>query len=100
MLRIRVRIILRGLRVENSDVDGDIDAGGKIQLLQLVDRLRGRLDDVDEALVRAGLELLHRLLVDVRRTVDRELLDARRQRDRAGNAGAGALRGFDDVLRR
>src|SRR5687768_1925593 len=83
-----------------SDVDRDVDTGGQIQLLQLVDRLRGRLDDVDEALVRPGLELLHRLFVDVWRTVDREFFDARRQRNWAGDASAGALGGLDNILRR
>src|SRR4051812_17896732 len=78
------------------DVDGDIDAGREVELLEFVDGLGGGLQDVDEALVRAGLELLHRLLVDVRGAVDRELHDVRGQRDRAGNAGAGALGGFDD----
>src|SRR5688572_11908963 len=83
----------------NSNVNGDIDAGGKIEFLELVDRLGRGLNDVDKALVSARLELLHRLLVDVRRTVDRKLLDAGRERDRAGNAGAGALGGFDDLER-
>lgn len=50
--------------------------------------------------MRAGLELLHRLLVDVWRPVNRELLNAGRQWDRAGDASTGALGGFDDILRR
>ena len=69
---------------------------GQVEFLELVDRLGGRLDDVDETLVGARLELLHRLLVDVRRAVDGKLLDAGGQRDGAGDAGAGALGGLDD----
>jgi hypothetical protein len=43
-----------------------------------------------------GLELLHRLFVDVRGTIDREFLDARGHRDRPGYTSAGALSGFYD----
>ncbi len=88
------------LPIGRSHVDGDIHAGGQVKLLELIDRLGGGFDDVDEPLVRAGLELLHRLLVDVRGAVDREFLDASRQRNGAGNAGSGTLGGFDDVLGR
>ena len=56
---------------EISNVDSDIDAGREIEFLEFVDRLGGRLEDVDEPLVRAGFELLHGLLVDVRGAVDR-----------------------------
>ena len=79
-----------------SDVDGDIHAGREVELLQLIDRLGGGLDDVDEALVRARLELLHGLFIHVRGTVDRKFFDAGGQRDGTGNTGAGALGGFDD----
>src|SRR5438552_3122299 len=78
------------------DVDGDVDAGWKIEFLELVDRLGGRLEDVDEALVGAGLELLHGLLVDVWRAVDRKLHNVGGQRDGTRNAGAGAFGGFHD----
>lgn len=78
------------------DVDGDIHTGREIELLELVDRLGGGFDNVDEAFVRAGLKLLHGLLVHVRGAIHAELLDASRQRDGTGNPGAGALGGFDD----
>src|SRR5689334_21931904 len=58
---------------------------GQIELHQSVDRLRRRLNDVEQALVGAHLELLARLLVDVRRTVDGELLNARRKGNRTAN---------------
>ena len=86
--------------VESSELDLDVDAGGEIELHQRVDRLRRRIDDVEHALVRADLELLARLLVDVRRAVDRELLDPRRQRNRPAHLRAGALGRRDDLLRR
>src|SRR6185295_16760223 len=50
--------------------------------------------------MRANFELVARSLVDVRRAQDVEPLDLGRQRDRALDDGARALRGFDDFLRR
>ena len=49
-----------------QQLDLDVDAGGQIELHQRVDRLRRRLEDVEQPLVRPDLELLPRLLVDVR----------------------------------
>src|SRR5712691_5520741 len=83
-----------------SELDLDVDAGGEIELHQRVHRLRRRIDDVEQPLVRAHLELLTALLVDVWRTVDRELLDPRRQRDRAAHLRTGALGGRHDLARR
>jgi hypothetical protein len=48
------------------DLDLDVDAGGEVEALERLDGLRGGLDDVDEALVDAHLEVLARVLVDVR----------------------------------
>lgn len=79
------------------NVNRDIDAGGQIKLLQLIDSRSSWLDNVDQALVGAHFELVHRLLIDVDRAVHRELLDLGRKRHGAGNASAGALGGFDDV---
>src|SRR5262245_45167999 len=84
----------------SSELDLDVDARGEIELHQRIDRLRGWIDDVEEPLVRTHLELLAALLVDVRRAVHRELLDAGRQRDRAPHLCAGPLRGVDDLARR
>lgn len=77
------------LKFENKlNVDRNIDASWKIELLKLVHRLCRWLNDVDQTLVCALFELIHRLLVDVRRTIDRNLFDARRQRNRTGNPGS------------
>src|SRR5688572_32053068 len=62
-------------------LDLDVDAGGEVELHQCVHGLRGRVDDVQQPLVRADLELLAALLVDVRRPVHGETLDPGRQRD-------------------
>src|SRR5882672_8364516 len=82
-----------------SELDLDVDAGGEIELHQRVHRLRRRIDDVEEALVGAHLELLAALLVDVRRAVHRELLDPRRQRDGSTHLRAGAFRRRHDFFR-
>src|SRR5882757_613855 len=82
------------------ELDLDVDAGGQIELHQSIDRLRGRIDDVEQTLVRAHLELLAALLVDVRRPVDRKLFDPRRQRNGAADVGTGALGRRHDFPRR
>src|SRR3954466_14282060 len=74
-----------------AELDFDVHAGGEVELHQRVHRLRRRIDDIEHALVRADFELLARLLVDVRRAIDRELLDARRQRDRPAHLRARPL---------
>src|SRR6476646_7520491 len=81
-------------------LDLHVDTSRQIELHQRVDRLRGRLEDVDQPLVRADLELLARLLVDVRRTEHRPLVLRGRQRNRPGQARAGPLRRVDDLARR
>jgi hypothetical protein len=58
------------------------------------------LSDVDDALVRSDFELLARLLIDERRTVDCVDLSASGQRDRTCNASAGALRLVNDLSSR
>ena len=80
-------------------LDLDVDPGRQTQLVERLDRLGGRLHDVDQPLVRADLELLAGLLVDVRARLDRVALDARRQRDRSVNHRAGPLRRIHDLRR-
>src|SRR5262249_11870572 len=82
------------------ELDLDVDAGREGELHQRVPGLRGRIDDVEQALVGAHLELLAALLVDVRRAVDGEFLDLGRQRDGPAHLCAGALGGRHDLARR
>src|SRR6201999_889045 len=81
------------------ELDLDVHAGGQVELHQRVHGLRGGVDDIEHALVRADFELLARLLVDVRRTVDGEFLDARRERNRPPDGRACPLGGVDDLAR-
>src|SRR6187551_1428928 len=50
-----------------------VDAGRQFELHERIDRLIRRVDDVHDALVRAQLELVARVLVTVRRDEQREL---------------------------
>src|SRR3954462_14735541 len=81
-------------------LDLDVDAGRQIELHQRVDRLRGRLENVDQPLVRPDLELLARLLVHVRRAQHGPLVFRRRQRNRTRQPRARPLGGVDDLGRR
>src|ERR1700674_5886135 len=83
-----------------SELDLDIDTGGEIELHQRVHRLRRRIDDVEQALMRAHLELFAALFVDMRRAGHREFLDFRRQRNRTADLRTGALGRVDDLARR
>src|SRR6202011_6017750 len=85
---------------ENLELDFDVNAGGEVELHQRVHGLRRRIDNVEKTLVRAHLELLAALLVDMRRTVDGELLDAGRQRNWSANLGTGPFRRVHDLTRR
>src|SRR3954465_2016335 len=84
-----------------GEADLDVDAGGQVvEALERVDRLRRRLMDVDEPLVRADLEVLARVLV-LERGADHAVdVLLRGQRNGAGHGGAGAGRRLDDLLGR
>src|SRR5215472_7148192 len=83
-----------------SELDLDVDAGGEIELHQSVDRLRRRIDDVEQTLMGTHFKLLAALLVDVRRAVHGELLDLGRQRNGSAHLCAGALRRINDLAGR
>src|ERR1700712_4651263 len=82
------------------ELDGDVDAGRQVQPHEGVDGLRGGIDDVDEALVGAHLEVLAAVLVLVRRADDAVDVLLRRQRHRAGDLRAGTGHRLDDLARR
>lgn len=98
VLKLRVKSESKKSDLKNSDADGDIDTGRKIELFELIDGACGWIDDVEKALVGADFELLHRLFVHVNRAVNGELFDASWERDRSGNSGSSSLSGFDDFL--
>src|SRR5262245_36783051 len=81
-------------------LDLDIDAGGEVELHQCVNGLRRRIDDVEQPLVGAHLELLAALLVDMRRAVHSEFLDPGRKRNRSPHFRTGALGRVDDLCGR
>src|SRR6478736_4317331 len=84
-----------------GEADLDVDAGGQVvEALQRVDRLRRRLMDVDQPLVRADLEVLPRVLVLEGRADHAVDVLLRGQRNGSGHGRAGARRRLDDLLGR
>src|SRR5215218_6589249 len=83
-----------------SQLDLDVDSGREIQPHQGVDRLRRRRMDVDQALVRAHLEVLTGVLVLERASDHRVAVVLGGQRHRTGHRGAGSLGRVDDLRRR
>ena len=77
----------------------DVHAGSKVKLHQRIDRLRGRLHDVEHTLVSADLKLFTRFLVNVRTTIDREFLNTRRKRNRTANKSTRTTRRVGDITR-
>src|SRR5439155_22384056 len=82
----------RHLVAAGQHPDLDVHPGWQAQsLVERFDGLAGGLQDVDQPLVRANLELLARFAVDVRAAQHRIALDACRQRNRPVYDGAGPL---------
>src|SRR5436190_11191733 len=82
------------------DLNLDIHPGGQIEFCERVHRLRARIEDVDQALVRLELELLAALFVDVRAAQHRPQLPLGRQRDGPRHLRAGLFGSAHDVGRR
>src|SRR3954471_3248722 len=77
-------------------LDLHVHSSRKVKLHQRIHRLRRRIENIQQALVRADLELLARFLVHVRRTQHGVLVLHRGQRNRTRDLSAGALgRGHD-----
>src|SRR5688500_2153824 len=83
-----------------SKANLDVDAGREmVQPLSRINRLVRRLMYVDQALVRADLEVLARVLV-LERALDHHVhVLLRGQRHRSGHGRAGALGGLHDLGR-
>src|SRR3712207_3262188 len=94
------RVYRKARRLTGSELYLHVHARGEVELHQRVHGLGSGVDDIENALVRAHLELLARLLVDVRRAKHRKALDAGRQRDRPADLRAGPLGRRHDFARR
>src|SRR3954465_8334554 len=81
----------------SSHLDLDVDASGKRESHQGVHRLRRGIQDVDEPLVGADLELLPGVLVDERGPQGGELFGPGRQRHGADDVSARALGRLHDL---
>src|ERR1051325_4969707 len=82
------------------ELDLDVHARRQAEAHQGVHRLWVGIEDVDESLVGADLELFARIFVDEGSADHAELLDLGRQGNRTRDAGAHALRRLDDLMRR
>src|SRR4051794_16238499 len=82
------------------DLDLDGAAGGELETLERVDGLRARLENVEQPLVHAHLEVLAAVLVLVGRTDDRVAVLLGRQRDRAAHVRLRAEHRLDDLAGR
>ena len=89
--------LLRSLKLK-LQLNFDLHTGRQLQGHQSLHSLGGGLHNVDEALVGAALKLLAAVLVLVDGPQDGDDLLLGGQRDGAGNLGAGALGGLDDLL--
>src|SRR5213596_1195065 len=83
-----------------SELDLDVDTGRQVEPHQRVDGLRRGVDDVDEPLVGAHLEVLAGVLVLVGRADDAVHVLLGRQRHRAGDLGTRAGDRVHDLARR
>ena len=80
-----------------SDFNGDIHTRRQVELLELVNRLGGRLDDVNEPFVGALLESFLRFFVRMRRAQDGKAFHAGWERDRSGDTSPRAFDGIGNV---
>src|SRR3954452_17240543 len=83
-----------------SELDLDVHTSGQVETHQRVNRLRRGVDDVDEALVGAHLEVLAGVLVLVGRANDAVDVLLRRQRHGAGHLRTRPGHGVHDLPRR
>src|SRR4051812_37247303 len=83
-----------------SELDLDVDTGRQVEAHERVDGLRRGVDDVDETLVGAHLEVLAAVLVLVRRADDAVDVLLGRQGHRAGDPRARTGDRVNDLARR
>src|SRR5207248_10347587 len=88
------------IAMRSLQLDLDVDTGGQVEPHQRVDRLRRGVEDVDEPLVRAHLEVLARVLVLVRATDDAVDVLLGRQRHRPSDLRTSTCDRLDDLARR
>ena len=78
-------------------MDLNINTSGEIQLLELVHGAGCGINNVEEALVCANLELIGSLFIHVNRAINGKFFDPGWQRDRAGDFSSSALSSLDDL---
>lgn len=79
------------------NLNGNVHTGRQVQLLELIHRFSGWLNDVNEPLVSALLEGLLGLFIRVGRALNGKAFDTSREWDWSGNSRARAFYGVRDV---
>lgn len=87
-----------GSRLPSRCFDLDVNTRRQAELIERLNRLRSRLADVNQSLVSANLELLPRLLVDVRARQNSVPLDASGEWDWSMDFRVGPLGSIHDLL--
>ena len=82
------------------NLDVDVHTGREIEAAELIHRFGRGIDNIEETLVRASLELFHGLFVHVWGAVDCPALNFGWERDGASDCGATAFGGLDDFENR
>src|SRR6185437_9711374 len=82
------------------ELEFNVNAGGEVELAEGVDGLLRRFEYVEQTFVGANLEMLARLLIDVRRAIHGKTLDPGRQRNRPRHPSARAPYRIDDFAHR
>lgn len=80
-----------------SSLNLDVNSRRQRQLVKRVNRLAGGLTNIYEPLMRPDLELLSRLLIDVRASQDRVSLHSRGQRNWSMHNRSSSLRSIYDI---
>ena len=86
--------------METLDFDLYVNTGRQFKAHQRIDRLGGRVQDIDQSLVYAMFELLTRLFVNVRRSINRIDCAPGRERNRSRNDCTGLPDSANDLFRR
>src|SRR5690606_29014801 len=96
-LRARSPVLTEFVMIRPAlNLDLDVHTSRQVELHQRVHSLRGRIDDIKYALVRTDFKLLAGSLVHVRRTVNGETPDQRRQSDRPPRRSTRSLGRIND----
>jgi hypothetical protein len=83
-----------------SNLDGDVNSGGEVQLFELIHSLGGRIDNIQQAFMGALFERFMGFLIRMWRSLDSEPFNPGRQWDWSGDPSSSSFDGLDDIVSR